>query len=293
MGAYSGSLDPDAVLCQGAGDFFFLHGCDLFCQLPRTGKADVSFCRNDVVGFSAFQLRQTNLSALPEPAGEGLVYQTLLSVDHRIFSVRRKAHDRNLPAVFQVIFHIGAACLFVQPEDDAHPPFQLRAGLFQRQQGIQSRHGRSLVIHRSPAIDAAVSHQPFIGRNRPAVSLGNHIQMAEHRRHLFSLAVLAPAELIIHIVYGKAQLPGRIQHIFQTVLNRFSIRISAVILSVYAGNPDAPLEICDQILSFFLYPFPKIHQITPSYSSWQASTCLLRSNSSYLRPRSSVSISPT
>ena len=141
--------------------------------------------------------------------------------------------------MLEIIFHVRAAGLLVETVQDANPPFQGKASLFQRQQGVQRGHGGSFVIHGAAAIDTPVLQVAAEGVHRPALAGGDHIQMAQHSHHFFALTVFTPAHVAVTAAGGKAHVRRQLQHILQAVVYRLAVWVSATVIGIDAGDADA------------------------------------------------------
>ena len=117
-----------------------------------------------------------------------------------------------------------------------------------------------------------------VGINGPAVAFWHHIQVAQYRNHLFTVAVFAPAYLVIHVDGGKAQLFRTVQHILQAILYRLAVGITAVILGVDTGDADTTLQVSNQGVFILLKISLEFHALFSCSS--HSKTTLLRSYSS-------------
>ena len=209
-----------------------LRGC-----LRRTFHLRHSIRRGDVARLAALKARQNIIACLMQRARVRAVQDALFAVDERVFAVRCEAHDRHFSAMRGVPRHIAAAGLLVRAEDHADAPGRLKAALLQRCERVDRRDHRPLVVHRAAAVDAAVFD---LARKRlalrPAVAGRNHIKMTQHRDHLFSLAVLAPADTVIHVFRRKAEFFTQSKHFVQAARRFLAERSALLRLTLHARN---------------------------------------------------------
>ena len=197
-------------------------------------------------------LQNSDISILCVISGKVHIDQTLFPVNHRVLTVRRKSHDRNLTAVASVIFHIVGTGLLISSEQKTNSSSNRKPAVPERRQRIQCGNGRSFIIHGSPAKDFSVTNLTTKRIKTPSVPFRHHIQMSQNGYHLFSFAILAPAHLMIQIYGCKAKCFRRFQCMIQTVLHSFSIWILLGCFSLYASDPDAFLKAFQQL---FFIPF--------------------------------------
>ncbi|MPM46407.1 hypothetical protein SDC9_93107 [bioreactor metagenome] len=170
--------------------------------------------------------------------GKSDVDNPLLPVDQGVLPVRRKAHHRLFTAVGQIVFHVGGTGLLVCAHQDADTPPEGKPRLLQCLERIERGHRGALVVHGASSEHLPV---PDIAGKRvaaPALSDGDHVQMAQHGHHFLPRAVLTPAGLIAKVPHCEAQILSRVQHKLQALLNIRAVGIAAAVLLPNAGNAD-------------------------------------------------------
>ena len=108
---------------------------------------------------------------------------------------------RNVPR------HIAAAGFLVGAEQQTDALGGGKSGILERRQRVDGRHHRALVVHRAASVNTAVFD--FAGKRLglgPAVAGGHNVQMTEYSHHFLALAVLAPADTVVHIAGPETQL---------------------------------------------------------------------------------------
>ena len=138
---------------------------------------------------------------------------------------------RNVPR------HIAAAGLLVGAEQQTDALGGGKPGILERRQRVDGRHHRALVVHRAASVNTAVFD--FAGKRLglgPAVAGGHNVQMTEHSHHFLALAVLAPADAVVHIAGPEAQLFAERKRFMQRTGRLTAERRVFLGRALHAGN---------------------------------------------------------
>ena len=180
---------------------------DFGSRVRRTLQLRRRIRGRDVGGGTALELCQAVIAGLVQLSAVSAVENALFAVDDRVFAVRREAVHRQFAAMRNVPRHIAAAGLLVGAEQQTDALGGRESGILERRQRVDGRHHRALVVHRAASVNTAVFD--FAGKRLglgPAVAGGHNVQMTEHSHHFLALAVLAPADAVVHIAGSEAQL---------------------------------------------------------------------------------------
>ncbi len=121
-------------------------------------------------------------------------------MDDGVLGVGGEPRGGEILPQLHVAFHALAAPLLVGAEDDPHPALKLQPGVEEGLGRKEGRHDGALVVQDSPPPDHAVFELAAPGIHRPALALGNHVQVTEDSHHFVSFSHLGPACHVLHVL---------------------------------------------------------------------------------------------
>ena len=221
------------------------HG-DVFCLRQggprRGGQHSAGVVRHHIAGHAALHPVQLPGTGLVQLHSIALVQDALFAVDERILAVRGEAQHRDLPAVGLVVQHVPVVGLLVQAEQQPDTAVERDAQIPDGFQREQAGHHRAFVVNGPPAIQPAALDLGGVGRVMPALALGHHVQMPQHRHHLVPGADLAPADVPIHVGGLKAQLMAEGQRLGKAGIHLLAKGFARQRVGLHTAPVHQPLE---------------------------------------------------
>ena len=208
----------------------------------RGGQHSAGVVRHHIAGHAALHPVQLPGTGLVQLNSIALVQDALFAVDERILAVRGEAQHRDLPAVGLVVQHVPVVGLLVQAEQQPDTAVERDAQIPDGLQRKQTGHHRAFVINGSPAIQPAALDLGGVGRVMPALALGHHVQMPQHRHHLVPGADLAPADVPIHVGGLKAQLMAEGQRLGKAGIHLLAKGLARQRVGLHTAPAHQPLE---------------------------------------------------
>ena len=217
-------------------------------HLLVTCEVSVSIGGDHIGSGAALDAQQLQVAGLGVGAGEGGVDDALLTVDDGILTVGGEAHDRDFAALFQIILHILGAGLLVAAEEHTDTAADGQAGIPEGGQGVEGGDGGALVVGGAAAPDLAVGDFSAIGSRGPALTGGDHVQMAQNCHHFLALAEFAPAHVAVDVDGLKAQGLGGVQGMVQAAADFHAIGGAGFGGAFHTGDAQIFAEAIDHLV---------------------------------------------
>ena len=141
-----------------------------------------------------------------------------------------------------VVQHVPVVGLLVQAEQQPDTAVERNAQIPDGFQREQAGHHRAFVINGTTAIQPAALDLGGVGRVMPALALGHHVQMPQHRHHLVPGADLTPADVPIHVGGLKAQLMAEGQRLGKAGIHFLAKGLARQRVGLHTAPAHQPLE---------------------------------------------------
>ena len=235
---------------------------DLCGQLVIALEIGVGMGGNHIGSGAALDAQQLQGAGLGVGAGEGGVDDALLTVDDGILAVGGEAHDGNFAVLGQIILHILGAGLLVAAQQNTDAAADGQAGIPEGSQRIQGSDGGTLVIGGAAAPDLSVGDLRAEGRDSPAFTGGDNVQMAQNGDHFVAFAIFKPAHVTVHIDGLEAQGLSGGQSMIQAAADFHAVGCALGGGAFHAGDPQILLQGGDHFFFFSQYSFIQSHVVT-------------------------------
>ena len=253
-----------------AGLFLMFGTGSLDVGQSHTFHPGVAFTSDNIGGGAAVDGSDTGQSLVLFPLGaEHRLVTALFDVDDGIFGIGREAQGR-CSFFLQIILQILTAGFFCAADDHAATLGQVGIDLPGGLHSPQSHHSRTLVVGRTAAVDTAILNGALIGREGPAATLADHVQMGQDTQIGFLVVQLGGDHIVVKVFGGKAHFLCQLLAFHQCLIRAFAKGHTGLGFLPLALDADQPINVSQDLILFIgkiSFDFFSVHLFqTPSKS---------------------------